>query len=152
MQYTETEISRYKYVDDKFTTLHSNYAIVKKLGKGSYGCVYEAVSKLDNKRYAIKRIDLNKRKNMESVLEPQNLVFIEEVMNHNFKEKFYYHSWNENNNLFIKMRLMKGNITHLYDSLNFRYEKVFVDVFLQLCKFLYLLHKNNYVHLDIKPS
>lgn len=152
MEDQDTDIRQYKYLDDKYVTLHSNYVITRKLGEGSYGCVYEAASKLDNKRYAIKRIDLNKRKNKSNVLEPQNLVFIDELMSENYKEKFYYHSWTESNCLFIKMRLMKGNMLHLYGELNFTVEKIFVDVFLQLSKFLYLLHRSNYVHLDIKPG
>lgn len=152
MEDSGSGLQQYKYLDEKYVTLHANYTIVGKLGEGSYGCVYEAASKLDTKRYAIKRIDLNKRKNKGNILEPQNLVFIDELMHENYKEKFYYHSWTESNCLFIKMRLMKGNLQHLYGTLEFTNEKIFVDVFLQLAKFLYLLHKNNYVHLDIKPG
>lgn len=152
MEDKDTEIRQYKYLDEKYVTLHSNYTIISKLGEGSYGYVYEASSKLDNRRYAIKRIDLNKRKNKGNVMEPQNLVFIDELMNDNYKEKFYYHSWTESNCLFIKMRLMKGNMQHLYGNLDLGNEEIFVDIFLQLSKFLYLMHKSNYVHLDIKPG
>lgn len=148
----EFDINQYKYVEEKYVTLHANYVITQKIGEGAYGCVYEAASKLDSRKYAIKRVDLTKRKNRGNMLEPQNLVFIDEMMSNAYKEKFYYHSWSENNCLFIKMRLMKGNITNLYGELNFSNESVFIDFFLQITKFLSLLHDNNYVHLDIKPG
>ena len=145
-------LSQFKYVDDKYEILHANYKIIKKIGEGTYGCVYEVLSKLDNKKYAMKRIDTSKRRNKESLLEPKNLVFIDDLMITNYKEKFYYHSWSENNCIFIKMRLMKGNITNLYNVLQFQNEATFRDTFMQIAKFLYLLHKKDYVHLDIKPG
>lgn len=54
--------------------------------------------------------------------------------------------------MFIKMKLFEGNITDLYGKCKFVDRNVFFDLCLQLISFTSLLHKNDYVHLDIKPG
>lgn len=65
MELKEIFISRF---DDDFT-------IIKRLGKGGFGVVLEVYQKIDNCKYAIKRITIPKEKQaLERVLREKSLL------------------------------------------------------------------------------
>ena len=78
-----------------------NYIIEKELGKGTYGVVYKAKNKNDNKIYVIKQISL------EGLTKPQkDEVKLESEILKKIKSKYvvqYYDSFEEENKLNIVM-------------------------------------------------
>ena len=146
------QYAKYKLIDKKFATVHINYNNIEKIGSGSHGNVYKAISKLNNKEYAIKMIDMKQRKNKGSGKEIDNLAIIENIMQKEYEERFYHHSWQEHNCIFIKMRLLEGNAKNLFGQNIFNTKEGFIDIFIQLSRFLFLMHQSGHVHLDIKPG
>ena len=41
------------------TLLSQNFQIIRKIGEGSYGIVYEAISLKNNRKVAVKKIKIN---------------------------------------------------------------------------------------------
>ena len=152
MDFMSPDLSKYKLIDKQFKKVHCHYTILKRLGSGSFGVVYKINSKLNGKLFALKKVDLSKRKNMIGFREPANLSFINDLLTALNKQKLYHDSWTEEGYMFIKMKLFEGNITDLYGKCKFVDRNVFFDLCLQLISFTSLIHKNGYVHLDIKPG
>ena len=154
MNFFTPDLSNYKLIDKRFITLHSNYSVLEKIGSGSFATVYRVVSKLDNKQYAIKKVNLLDRKNQSALKEASNLSFANDVLEVLHVDKFYLHSWTECGHLFLKLKLFPGDITRLFsDAYSDHFaDKEFYSLFLQTASFMNLLHRNDYVHLDIKPS
>ena len=145
------------------------------LGEGGYGCVFDARYKLDNNRYAIKKIyikDLNKEGSKYYLNEVR---LLSQLNNENIVR--YYTSWIEieyptiniahtgdilipHNSakpvLYIQMELCKKSLQSYIKDRNFDEEEInkndeylFID---QIIKGLKYIHNNGIIHGDLTPQ
>lgn len=131
-----------------------NYIIMKKLGKGSYGSVYECVHRKTKEKLAIKKID-----DIDSDSDLKRVI----------REIMVLKAFNHENLLTLKgMHIEeKGKFFDVYlvtDLMDFDMFKVIRRgrneltaehiqyIMYQVFLGMYVLHQNNIVHRDIKPN
>ena len=130
-----------------------HYIIEKELGKGTYGIVYKAKKKSDNKEYVIKQISLqglNKSQKDEVKMESEVLKSIESK----YVVK-YYESFEEENKLNIVMEYCECGDLYEYiekqkktgQALN---ENIIWKFFIKITLGLADIHKLNILHRDLK--
>ena len=135
-------------------TIGGEFEIVKKLGEGGYGAVYEAVDRTLRRRVAIKLMLATRASNAEYVskfkreaqtaakISHPNIVAIHAV-GYEAPLKTYY----------LAMEYVEGRTLH--DILQERGpmdEDECVDVISQCCRGLGVAHRMNIIHRDIKPG
>jgi serine/threonine protein kinase len=148
-----------------------NFIEIRKIGGGIHGSVYEAVDKLNNQNYAIKKIRI---KNIQDLfrIEPQ----IPLINSFEFRENFvrYYRIWLEERNidyvdsnenkftLFVQMELcdktLEETIHELDEKLKTQQNGILMsyfiksELFLQILKSINYLHQNGIIDGNMKPS
>ena len=130
-----------------------NYTIEKTLGKGTYGIVYKATQKDDNKICVIKQISLqglNQSQKKEVKLESDILKSI----NSKYVVK-YYDSFEEENNLNIVMEYCEsGDLNDFIESQkktkHLLPEKTIWQFFIKITLGLADIHKSKILHRDLK--
>jgi len=140
----------------------SDYEIVKELGKGGFGSVYEVREKINNinfnkiKKYAMKEI-LLANESKEAIEEAKKEAeFLSKFDNNQFIIK-YYGSTIYNNKFYILMELFNGK--NLRQFLNEKkgnkelIEKgIIIKIIEQICLGIRVIHNKNIVHRDLKPE
>jgi len=130
-----------------------NYIIEKELGKGTYGIVYKAKKKVDNKEYVIKQISL-KGLNNSQIKE----VKLESDVLKSIDSKYvvkYYESFEEENKLNIVMEYCESGDLYEYiekqkkngQPLN---ENIIWKLFIKITLGLADIHKLKILHRDLK--
>ncbi|XP_069811273.1 interferon-induced, double-stranded RNA-activated protein kinase-like [Dendropsophus ebraccatus] len=127
------------------------------LDSGSYGTVYKARKKLDNKVYVVKKV---KRRSEKDENEIQTLAQLEHK---NIVR--YYHSWagqdifkdfsgrHEEESLFIQMEwCAKGSLERWITSMTTVDKCISLNIFRQIVDGVEYIHKNNLIHRDLKPA
>ena len=127
-----------------------DYKLISKLGKGSFGKVYEVKNIKTNQTRAMKSI--KKSENKEENDELLNEIEIMIKLEHPNIIKIYDYYYDKNN-YYIIMEYVSGG--ELYDYItkeqNFSERKTKI-IMSQLLHALNYLHSNNIVHRDIKPE
>lgn len=79
-------------LERKFSRIENDFDTIELLGKGKFGKVYKVRDRLDEKFYALKRINLttNNRENMKTIREAK---FLARLEHENIVR--YYHSWTD---------------------------------------------------------
>ena len=135
------------------------FEFLQKIGKGGFGSVYKVVSKLNNKIYAMKIIDLNKFKGKKDK-KAYELVFRESkfltVLSHPHIIN-YYKNFIKDGLLYIIMENAEnGDLENLINAhrINLKHipEKELWNIFLQCMQGLAYIHKMGVIHRDIKPK
>ena len=139
-----------------------DYEIVKELGKGGFGSVYEVREKINNmnlnniKKYAMKEISLTNESKEEIEEAKQEAEFLSKFDNNQFIIK-YYGSTIYNNKFYILMELFNGK--NLRQFLNEKKgnkelieEGIRIKIIEQLCLGIRVIHNKNIVHRDLKPE
>jgi len=137
-----------------------NYRLIREIGKGAVGIVYEAVDDVNNKKFAVKSMATDKlkgnqeyEKNMINSFK-QELKILRNLDHHNIIKIFGVEK--TNNNIYLILEYANGG--NLYEYLNF-YKKNYkaplteqIVQFLvrQISKGIEYMHKNNVTHRDIK--
>jgi serine/threonine protein kinase len=126
----------------------SHYRILKKIGAGGMGIVYEGEDMLDGRRVAIKTLkNLNSQKNR----------FLREAkaiskINHPNIASFYDYGETEDGQPFIVMELVKGNsLDELIKNGDLNLSQI-VDAVAKVADALSAAHMRGIIHRDIKPS
>ena len=130
------------------------YKIIKVLGKGGFGRVYQVLSVSDNKVYAIKEIPI-KNETENIIKEFQNVAIILSKFNSNNIVK-YYGSSKDNNNIYILMECCNGKTLknfidkHMDDGLLIE-ENTISNIIKKICIGIKEIHDKRIVHRDLKP-
>jgi NIMA (never in mitosis gene a)-related kinase len=131
-----------------------DYSLVEKLGVGSYGVVYMAKKKKDDKVYVLKQISLDNM-NIEQIDEVKNESKILASLKSPFITK-YFESFIDNNNLNIIMEYCDGgDLSHYIDNYKKNNSKPMNEdriwrYFIQICLGLAYIHSKKILHRDLK--
>ena len=131
------------------------FAIIKELGKGGFGKVVQALSKSDNKSYAIKVIPI-KGETIEKIKGYQNEADILSKFNCNNIVK-YYDSSKDGNNIYILMEYCSGENLRSFIDKNMNNntyieENILITIIIQICRGIEEMHNKKIIHRDLKPD
>ena len=132
-----------------------NFEIIKDIGNGSFGIVFQVKRKIDGKIYALKRVNLknlNPKERMNSLNEIRFLASISHQNIISYKESFYEE---KTGNLNLVLEYANDGDLHskIFQQKNKKVyfkEKQIWSYFIQLVKGLKVLHDNNLMHRDLK--
>lgn len=125
----------------------NGYTLVKELGKGSFGTVYQATKEGDDKQYAIKQIIINNDDNDESFYNRE----IENLKHeHPYIIKFI-ESFKLKNMLYIVMEFADNeNLEKIFKNLLSEDEVLYYSI--QICLATQFMRKKHIMHRDLKPE
>ena len=135
-----------------------NFEIIKYIGNGSFGIVYKVRRKIDNKIYALKKVNMKNLSEKEKINSLNEITFLSSFSHQNiisYKESFYDKK-TESLNLILEYAsegdlkskiINQKNIKRVYFK-----EKIIWYYFIQIVKGLKILHDNNLIHRDLKSE
>ena len=129
-------------------TVFNEYKLLKKIGQGSFGSIYEAES-LNNKiLYAIKLEDM---KQNQYILEEESIILsylniprIPRIKSFGYKGSF----------IILVMELLGKSLDDIFNELPSKKMSLrcVCNIALQLLSIIEIMHNNNIIHRDIKPG
>lgn len=143
-----------KTIGDKI----EDFEILMLLGKGSFGKVYKARSKLNKKIYAIKMVDLKKIENKDVLRLSLNEAEFLSKLSHPHIIKYYKNFEDKNEEkLYIITEFAKyGDLFEIMkireETKNPFTEEELWNIFYQCISSLSYIHKKGVIHRDIKPK
>ena len=153
------------YDDSQMGDKFEDFEVLSQLGKGGFGAVFKVRSKINNKVYAIKRVNLEKlRKQIEddggdaerAIQLTKEEASVLEKYNHPHILKFYKKFEDENNIYIVTEYVDNGDINGFIEAhkeFNKHIsEEVLWSIFLQCMSGLAEVHSKDVIHRDIKPS
>ena len=146
------------YDDSLIGDKTDDFEILRKLGEGAFGKVFKVRSKLNNKIYAMKMLNIAKLKedNEKAYELALNETSFLEGLSHPHIIK-YYKNFSENGYLYIIIEFvangdMNGFIeAHKEFNTHIQEEELW-NIFLQCMGALYYVHSMGVIHRDIKPA
>lgn len=137
--------------NSRLTRMDIEFEIIKVLGTGSYGKVYQCRNRFDGLEYAIKTIE---NKNIDDGKHEASILAYISSAYESAHIVRYYHSWTEDSVIYIVTESCLENIEVLLDPSNLLRisEKLIRKLIKHICKALKKLHGDQIVHLDIKPE
>jgi serine/threonine protein kinase len=138
--------------------IYKSFRLIREINSGGYGTIYEVLSLVDNKTYALKKTKYNNISNGKW----NNEVSIMSLLSHN-NIISYHSSWydyefidkknNSNIYLYIHMELCDIDLSKLLDmyDIDDRQEYIYA-IIKQILLGVRYLHSNNIIHRDLKPA
>ena len=129
-------------------TVFNEYKLLKKIGQGSFGSIYEAESLTSKKLYAIKLEDMKQNQNIleeESIiLSYLNMPRVPRIKSFGYKGTF----------IILVMELLGKSLDKIFNELPSKKMtlRCVCNIALQLLSILEIMHNNNVIHRDIKPG
>ena len=129
-------------------TVFNEYKLLKKIGQGSFGSIYEAESLTSKKFYAIKLEDMKQNQNIleeESIiLSYLNMPRVPRIKSFGYKGTF----------IILVMELLGKSLDKIFNELPSKKMSLrcVCNIALQLLSILEIMHNNNVIHRDIKPG
>ena len=149
----EIKIARSLFVDSPTTPISENYEVVKKLGKGGYGKVYEVKQKKTGAIKACKQLSKMDIENLEKF--KREIELLKKTDHPNIIK--LYEIYESNNNFYLIMDECKGGelfdriIEHI-DNGEMYTEKEAAELILQVMSAVEYCHNNGICHRDLKPE
>lgn len=138
---------------EAFSRFEEDYEVLKVLGSGNFGCVYQCKKHIDGNVYAVKVIKQKMRGGMakNALNEVISLsAFTNSVEDKNIVR--YYSAWIEKKQLYIVMEYCSQSLRQYQKANPIIRESVLRKIARDIGIALKHLHDNNLVHLDIKPG
>ena len=129
-------------------TYFNKYKLIRKLGQGSFGSIYQAQSKCSNKYYAVK---LEEMRQNQFVLEEES-IFISYLNCPRIpKLKTFGYSGSL---IILVMELLGDSLDKIFDKLPSRKMSIrcVCNIAYQLLMIFEIIHNCNIIHRDIKPA
>ena len=128
--------------------IFSKYLIRKKIGKGSFGIVYQGVNTSTNEKIALK---VEKReKNQQGTLENEAMRLV--YLQGEGIPKVYCYGNNQSHNLLVE-ELLGKSLEDIYNSYGKPFSLKTVCVLgIEMIKRIQFIHQKYYIHRDIKPD
>jgi serine/threonine protein kinase len=131
------------YIGDAFD---KKYKLIRPLGSGAFGSVFIAKNMVDNVEVIVKIVPTN-----YSFLRSELDVLIRlKKLGCKYTACYIEHKYYKNNAIIVYALDYTDTLKDVQKKTHVKYIKN--DIIINLIKGLYLLHKNNIVHLDIKPE
>ena len=131
------------------------YEIIKELGKGACGIVFQVKSKSDNNFYAIKEITIKDemKDGLENIKKEADIL---SKFNSNNIVK-YYDSWENKDKFYILMEYCAGQNLRDFININIKNnelieEDILYNIIKQICIGIKDIHNKNIIHRDLKPE
>jgi serine/threonine protein kinase len=134
------------------TIINGRYEIVRKIGKGGFGIVFEAIDLTLKTRLALKFFDPEMTRNEKKLYRVKREINIaRKITDDRIVKIFSLEKWN--NIYFMVMELVEGKSLEVF----LKEKKIlhwgeFKDIFLEILEAVSVLHRNEIIHRDIKPS
>ena len=133
---------------------NQEYKIIKELGQGGFGKVYQVLNENENKYYAIKKI-LLKDLNEEQIETAENEANILSNITSEYIVK-YYDSFKDVDSFNILMEYCEKDLKKFINEYKMKNElideNVIKNIIMQLCLGIKEIHRKNLIHRDLKPE
>ena len=131
------------------------YKIIKELGHGAFGKVYQVLNEKENKYYALKKIELIEFCEEELELYENEAKLLSSINNAHIVK--YYNSSKDNEFFYILMEYCEGSdlkqFIKEYKSKNEKIdEKNVYNMIFDICLGIKEIHQKNLIHRDLKPE
>ena len=129
-------------------TLFNKYKLIRKLGQGSFGSLYEAQSIYSNKLYAVKIEDMKQEQFIleeeSAILSYLNIPQIPKIKSFGYSGSF----------IILVMELLGKSLDKIFNELPSKKMSIrcVCNIAYQLLYIFELMHNNNIIHRDIKPA
>ena len=134
--------------------MSDEYEFIENIGQGMYGRVYKAKNKIENKYYAIKRLNFKDINEKEKKQINNEVSCIKKLKHPNIIS--YKDSFNDEDNYFniVTTFCEGGDIYNKIQKQNGEYfsEEQIMNWAVQILLGLDYIHKNDIIHRDIKPQ
>ena len=129
-------------------TIFNKYKLIRKLGQGSFGSIYQAQSKYSHKYYAVK---LEEMKQNQFVLEEESIFLSYLNCPRIPKLKTFGYSGSL---IILVMELLGDSLDKIFDKLPSRKMSIrcVCNIAYQLLMIFEIIHNCNIIHRDIKPA
>ena len=141
----ENEVEQDLFIGE---TIFNRYKIIKKLGQGSFGSIYEAESKYSHKLYAVKLEDM---KQDQFILEEESIFLSYINISRIPKLKSFGYSGSY---IILVMELLGKSLDKIFNELPSRKMSIrcVCNIAYQLILIFEAIHNSNIIHRDIKPA
>ena len=134
---------------------YQRYNIIRKLGQGGNGQVYQVLSEKDNKYYAIKTIPIDNISQNDFHLIENEAEILSQIDDIHIVK--YYDSYKDKDTFNILMEYCEGSdlkkfINEHKDRNELISEDVIYPIVLDICLGIKEIHKRNLIHRDLKPE
>ena len=146
------------YDDNQMGNKSEDFEILKKLGEGSFGKVFKVKSKINNKIYAMKQLNIKELKieNEKAYQLSINETSFLQVLSHPHIIK-YYKNFTEGDFLYIIIEFVANGDIDGFIEAHKKFKKHIPEeelwnIFLQCMGALAYVHSMGVIHRDIKPA
>lgn len=133
---------------EKYPVNEKEYTLKSVTGQGAYSTVYDAIINHSNERVAIKVIDMSGYENISDI--SKEVTIISMLKHPNIISVLV--SFISNQSLWVVMPLMNGSCRNILKNhpTGIKDEKLLSTILKDVLNGLVYIHKNNYIHRDIK--
>jgi len=131
------------------------YKIIKELGRGAFGKVFQILNEKENKYYALKKIELIEFSEEELELYENEAKILSSINNAHVVK--YYDSSKDNEFFYILMEYCEGSdLKQFIKEYKSKKEKIdeksIYSIIFDICLGIKEIHQKNLIHRDLKPE
>ena len=133
------------------STINNKYNVIKYIGSGSFGDVYEAVNKKTNEKFALKIPIITKEKNGQRMLLDEAKIY--KYLSNPSKGVANVRVAKYNESRIIVMDLLGPNLENIFQMTNKQFSlQTIIRLAIMMIDVLQYIHYNGFIHRDLKPE